>query len=47
MNSRERILAAINHKQLKMIPVNLGATPSSCEGPVFNSNQNIMPNVPT
>jgi uroporphyrinogen decarboxylase len=29
MNSRERILAAINHKQPDRIPVDLGATPSS------------------
>jgi len=29
MNSRERILAAINHKQPDRIPVDIGATPSS------------------
>ena len=29
MNSRERILAAINHKETDRIPVDLGATPSS------------------
>lgn len=29
MNSRERILAAINHKQPDRIPIDLGATPSS------------------
>ena len=29
MNSRERILSAINHKQPDRIPVDLGATPSS------------------
>ena len=29
MNSRERILAAINHKQPDRVPVDLGATPSS------------------
>ena len=29
MNSRERILAAINHQQPDRIPVDLGATPSS------------------
>ncbi|MDO9341628.1 MAG: uroporphyrinogen decarboxylase family protein [Bacteroidales bacterium] len=46
MNSRERILAAINHKQPDRIPVDLGATPSSGEGYVFNSIHNIMPDVP-
>ena len=29
MNSRERILAAINHKEADRIPIDLGATPSS------------------
>ena len=29
MNSRERILSTINHKQPDRIPVDLGATPSS------------------
>src|SRR4030042_4229107 len=29
MNSRERLLAAINHRQPDRIPVDLGATPSS------------------
>jgi len=29
MNSRERILAAINHKESDRIPIDLGATPSS------------------
>lgn len=29
MNSRERILAAINHKQPDRIPIDIGATPSS------------------
>ncbi len=29
MNSRERILAAINHKQPDRVPIDLGATPSS------------------
>ena len=29
MNSRERILSAINHRQTDRIPVDLGATPSS------------------
>src|SRR5215472_6004565 len=29
MTSRERILAAIEHRQLDRVPVDLGATPSS------------------
>ncbi|HSO88285.1 MAG TPA: hypothetical protein VLQ91_17155, partial [Draconibacterium sp.] len=29
MKSRERILAAINHKESDRIPIDLGATPSS------------------
>jgi len=29
MNSRERILAAISHKEPDRVPVDLGATPSS------------------
>jgi len=29
MNSRERILAAINHKEPDRVPVDIGATPSS------------------
>ena len=29
MNSRERILAAIDHKEPDRIPIDLGATPSS------------------
>ena len=29
MNSRERVLAAINHKEPDKVPVDMGATPSS------------------
>jgi uroporphyrinogen decarboxylase len=29
MNSRERIIAAINYKEPDRIPIDLGATPSS------------------
>ena len=29
MTSRERVLAAINHKQTDKVPVDLGSTPSS------------------
>ena len=29
MNSRERILAAVNHQQPDRVPIDLGATPSS------------------
>ena len=29
MNSRERVLAAIAHKQPDLVPVDLGSTPSS------------------
>ena len=29
MNSRERVLAAINHQESDRIPIDLGATPSS------------------
>lgn len=38
MNSRERILSAINHKQPDRIPVDLGATPSSGISVVAYSN---------
>ena len=38
MNSRERILAAINHKQPDRIPVDLGATPSSSISVVAYNN---------
>jgi uroporphyrinogen decarboxylase len=38
MNSRERILAAINHKQPDRIPIDIGATPSSGLSAVAYSN---------
>jgi uroporphyrinogen decarboxylase len=38
MNSRERILSAINHKQPDRIPVDIGATPSSGLSLVAYSN---------
>jgi uroporphyrinogen decarboxylase len=38
MNSRERIIAAINHRQPDKIPVDLGATPSSGISAIAYSN---------
>ena len=38
MNSRERILSAINHKQPDRIPIDIGATPSSGLSSVAYSN---------
>ncbi len=38
MNSRERILAAINHEQPDRIPIDLGATPSSGLSVVAHNN---------
>ncbi len=38
MNSRERILAAINHKEPDRVPIDLGATPSSGISAIAYSN---------
>jgi uroporphyrinogen decarboxylase len=38
MNSRERVLAAINHRQPDRVPVDLGATPSSGISAIAYSN---------
>lgn len=38
MNSRERVLAAIAHKQLDQVPVDLGSTPSSGISAIAYSN---------
>ena len=38
MTSRERVLAAIEHKQPDKVPVDLGATPSSCISAIAYNN---------